>query len=62
MYAIRSYYVRIGKDLFLRHGIAVLCVCAVIAMGTGVASSEETGVRETHVRGEADEMHRNNFV
>jgi len=52
-----GHHLRIGKGLFLRHGIAVLCVCAVIAMGTGVASSEETGVRETHVRGEADEMH-----
>ena len=50
-------HLRIVKGLFLRHGIAVLCVCGVIAAGTGVASSEETGVRETHVRGEAAEMH-----
>jgi hypothetical protein len=50
-------HLRIVKGFFLRHGIAVLCVCGVIAAGTGVASSEETGVRETHVRGEAAEMH-----
>jgi flagellar motor protein MotB len=48
---------RIGKGLFLRTGIIVLCVCGVIAADTGGASSEETGVRETHVRGEAAEMH-----
>jgi flagellar motor protein MotB len=45
------------KVFSLRYGIAVLCVCGVTAAGTGVASSEETGVRETHVRGEAAEMH-----
>src|SRR5512145_2350239 len=48
---------RIVKGFILRHGIAVLCVCGVTAAGTGVASSEETRVRETHVRGEAAEMH-----
>jgi flagellar motor protein MotB len=48
---------RIVKGFFLRHGIAVLCVCGVTAAGAGVASSEETGVRETHVRGEAAEKH-----
>jgi len=50
-------HLRIVKGFFPRHGIAVLCVCGVTAAGTGVASSEETGVRETHVRGEAAEMH-----
>ena len=50
-------HLRIVKGFFPRYGIAVLCVCGVTAAGTGVASSEETGVRETHVRGEAAEMH-----
>ena len=50
-------HLRIMKGIFPRHVIAVLCVCGVTAAGTGVASSEETGVRETHVRGEAAEMH-----
>src|SRR5512145_615035 len=48
---------RIVKGFILRHGIAVLCVCGVTAAGTGIASSAETGVRETHVRGDAAEMH-----
>jgi hypothetical protein len=50
-------HLRIVKGFFPRHGIVVLCVCAVTVAGTGVASSEETGVRETHVRGEAAEKH-----
>src|SRR5512134_3076387 len=50
-------HLRFIKGFFPRHGIAVLCVCGVVVGGTGVASSEETGVRETHVRGEAAEMH-----
>jgi len=50
-------HLRIVKGFFPRHGIVVLCVCGVTAAGTGVASSEETGVRETHVRGEAAEKH-----
>ena len=50
-------HLRIVKGFLPRHGIAVLCVCGVTAAGAGVASSEETGVRETHVRGEAAEMH-----
>jgi len=50
-------HLRTVKGFFPRHGIAVLCVCGVTAVGTGVASSGETGVRETHVRGEAAEMH-----
>jgi flagellar motor protein MotB len=45
------------KGSFLRRGIAVLCLCGVTTAGAGVASSEETGVRETHVRGEAAEKH-----
>src|SRR3990170_7820445 len=51
------HHLRIVKGFLPRHGIAVLCVCGVTAAGAGVASSEETGVRETHVRGEAAEMH-----
>jgi flagellar motor protein MotB len=50
-------HLRIVKSFSLRHGIAVLCVCGVTAAVTGIASSEETGVRDTHVRGEAAEMH-----
>jgi len=50
-------HLRIVKGFLPRHGIVVLCVCGVTAAGAGVASSEETGVRETHVRGEAAEMH-----
>ncbi len=50
-------HLRIVKGFFPRHGIAVLCVCGVTAAGAGTASSAETGVRETHVRGEAAEMH-----
>ena len=50
-------HLRILKGFLPRHGIAVLCVCGITAAGTGVASSEETGVRETHARGEAAEMH-----
>ncbi len=45
------------KGFLLRFGIVVLCVCGVTAAGTGIASSEESGIRETHVRGEAAEMH-----
>ena len=52
-----SGHLRIAKGSLSRHGIAVLCAFCVAAMGAGVASSEETGVRETHVRGEAAEMH-----
>ncbi|MGE5156389.1 MAG: OmpA family protein, partial [Betaproteobacteria bacterium] len=48
---------RIGKSFSLRHGIAVLCVCGITAAGTGVASSEETGIRETYGLGEAAERH-----
>ena len=48
---------RIVKGFLPRYGIAVLCVCAVAAAGAEVASSGETGVRETRVRGEAAEMH-----
>jgi len=50
-------HLRTVKGFFPRHGIAVLCVCGVTVAGTGVASSEVTGVRETHVGGEAAEMH-----
>lgn len=50
-------HLRIVKGFLPRHGIAVLCVCGVTAVGTGTASSEETGTRETHVGGEAAEMH-----
>jgi len=50
-------HLRIVKGFFPRHGIAVLCVCGVTMAGTGVASSGETGVRETHVLGAAAEMH-----
>ncbi len=52
-----SRHLRILKSVFPRHGIAVLCVCGVTAAGARIASSGETGVRETHVRGEAIEMH-----
>ena len=52
-----SGHLRIAKGFFPRHGIVLLCVCGLTAVGTGVASSEETRVRETHVRGEAAEMH-----
>lgn len=50
-------HLRIAKGFSPRHGIAVLCVCGVTVAGTGIASSGETGVRETRVRGEAAEMH-----
>ncbi|MGE5663604.1 MAG: OmpA family protein, partial [Deltaproteobacteria bacterium] len=52
-----SRHLRRVKGFFPRHGIAVLCVCGVTAAGAGVASAEETSVRETHVRGEAAELH-----
>ncbi len=52
-----SRHLRIAKGFILKHGIAVLCVWSAAASGTGIASAEETGVRETHVRGEAAEMH-----
>ena len=50
-------HLRMAKGFFPRHGIAVLCLWGVTAAGAGVASSEETGIRETHVGGEAAEMH-----
>lgn len=52
-----SPHLRKGKGFFLRHSFAVLCLCGVAAAGTEVSASEETGARETHVRGEAAEMH-----
>jgi flagellar motor protein MotB len=41
----------------LKHSIAILCLCVVTVAGAEAALSEETGVRETDVRGEAAEMH-----
>jgi flagellar motor protein MotB len=41
----------------LKQSIAILCLCVVAAAGAEAASSVETGVRETDVRGEAVEMH-----
>jgi flagellar motor protein MotB len=41
----------------LKHSIAILCLCVVIAAGTEAVSSAETGVRETDASGEAVEMH-----
>jgi len=40
----------------LKHGVAIMCLCAVTAAGAE-ALSGETGVRETEARGEAAEMH-----
>src|SRR5512146_1062544 len=52
-----SRFLQMVKGVFRRHGLAVLCVCGFAAAGAGLVSAEETGVRETHGRGEAAEMH-----
>jgi flagellar motor protein MotB len=41
---------------FLRHVMAILCLCVLIAQSAS-ASGQETGVRETAALGEAVEMH-----
>ncbi len=41
----------------LKHGIAVLCLCIVMAANAQAASGLETGVRETDAPGDAAEMH-----
>jgi flagellar motor protein MotB len=51
------HYLRTLKGFFLTHGIVALCVFGVAAAGAGAASSGETEVRESHVGGEAAEMH-----
>jgi flagellar motor protein MotB len=45
------------KRFFLKHGIAMLCLCTVLATFTDAASGLESGVRETDTIGEATEMH-----
>jgi flagellar motor protein MotB len=42
---------------FLKHSIAILCLCVVTAAGAEVALSSETGIREANALGEAAEMH-----
>ncbi|MDH3720184.1 MAG: OmpA family protein [Desulfobacteraceae bacterium] len=41
----------------LKHGIAILCLCVVTAVGAKTSFSLETGVRETDASGDAVEMH-----
>ncbi len=45
------------KRLVLKHGIAMLCLCIVLATFTDAASGLESGVRETDTIGEETEMH-----
>jgi flagellar motor protein MotB len=52
-----SFTLFILKRFLLKHGVAILCFCIVLAAGADVASGAETGVRETDAPGEAAEMH-----
>jgi flagellar motor protein MotB len=45
------------RRFFLKHSIAILCLCVVTVAGVEAVSSAETGVRETDVPGKAVEMH-----